>query len=81
MEWHWLRPHHQRDAVWVVAPALGLETVVMAVAGDDKEAVQRWLVEGVLSRPTAEQVAVWDADPLRLLAMVIVQPFVFVKEL
>lgn len=79
VEWHWLRPHYQRDALWLVAPDLELEAVSAAMARDEALLVKEWLHEGRLAKPTEEQVAVWEADPTVRLQMLIVQPFVLVQ--
>lgn len=78
--WHWLRPHHERDALWVVATALDLEAVGAALARDDAEAVRAWLADGSLCKPAQEQLDRWEHDPLHPLSMLIVQPFVLVQE-
>lgn len=78
--WHWLRPHHQRDALWVVSPALDLEAVGAALTRDDAEAVRTWLADGSLSKPDKIQLDSWENDPLHPLSMLIVQPFVLVQD-
>lgn len=78
--WHWLRPHHQRDALWVVAGNLDLETVGAALARDDAQAVRVWLADGSLRKPDKVQLDHWESNPLRPLSMLIVQPFVLVQE-
>lgn len=78
--WHWLRAHHQRDALWVVAAALDLEAVGTALAQDDAESVRAWLAAGSLRKPEKEQLDRWESDPLHPLSMLIVQPFVLVQE-
>ena len=78
--WHWLRPHQQRDALWVVAADLDLEAVGAALARDDAEAVRAWLADGSLCKPAQEQLDRWESDPLQPLSMLIVQPFVLVQE-
>ena len=80
VEWHWLRPHHQRDALWLVAPTLDLESVGAAIAQDDASAVRGWLADGSLCKPAAEHLDRWENDPLRRLSMLIVQPFVLVQD-
>jgi len=78
--WHWLRPHQQRDALWVVATDLELEAVGAALSRDDAAAVRAWLANGSLCKPDQEQLARWENNPLQTLAMLIVQPFVLVQE-
>ena len=78
--WQWLRPHHQRDALWVVASALDLADVGAALTRDDTEAVRTWLADGSLCKPAKEQLDRWESDPLHPLSMLIVQPFVLVQE-
>ena len=78
--WNWLRPHQQRDALWVVATSLDLEAVGAALTRDDAAAVRAWLADGSLSKPDKEQLDRWESDPLHALSMLIVQPFVLVQE-
>lgn len=78
--WPWLRPHLQREALFLVSPGLDLALVAAAVAGDDSAAVRGWLAEGRLRRPTAVEVAEWETVPERKFAMLIVQPFVLITE-
>jgi len=78
--WHWLRPHQQRDALWVVATNLDLEAVGAALTRDDAAAVRVWLADGSLCKPVKEQLDRWESDPLQPLSMLIVQPFVLVQE-
>lgn len=78
--WHWLRPHHERDALWVVATALDLEAVGAALTRDDAELVRAWLASGSLRKPEKVELDNWNSDPLHPLSMVIVQPFVLVQE-
>lgn len=78
--WHWLRAHHQRDALWVVAAALDLEAVGAALAHDDAESVRAWLADDSLRKPDKIELDSWESDPLHPLSMLIVQPFVLVQE-
>lgn len=78
--WHWLRPHHQRDALWVVAAGLDLEIVATALARDNAAAVRAWLADDSLCKPKQEQLDRWENHPEQPLAMLIVQPFVLVQE-
>ncbi len=78
--WHWLRPHHQREALWVVAAGLDLEIVGAALTRDNAAAVRAWLTDGSLCKPTQAQLDCWESEPQQSLAMLIVQPFVLVQE-
>lgn len=80
VEWHWLRPHQERDALWVVAAKLELPEVAAALARDDAAAVRGWLASGALAKPDAAQLERWNAAPTVKLRMAIVQPFVLVQE-
>jgi hypothetical protein len=78
--WHWLRPHQQREALWVVRAGLDLEIVGTALTRDNAAAVRAWLADGSLCRPNQEQLGRWEGEPEQPLAMLIVQPFVLVQE-
>lgn len=80
VEWHWLRMHLERGAVIVVSPELDLVEAAAKVAADDSSTVSTWIASGRISKPTLEQIGVWNADPARLFRMLIVQPYVLIQE-
>lgn len=75
--WALLAPHAAREALLLVdGPALA--EVGAAIADDDAAAVTRWLGDGTLRRPTAEEVTGWASEPVAFEAL-IVQPFVLAR--
>lgn len=78
--WRDLRPHAARGALFLVSQ-LDLVEAATAVAEDDTTAVQKWLSEGKLARPTADQHQAWEAEPDRPFDYLIVQPFVLARPL
>jgi hypothetical protein len=78
-EWDWLIPHAQRDAVVIVDSTLDLLDVGVAIATDNVLAVQHWISEQQLSKPSAEQLAAWGDDRTRRFNALIVQPYVLVQ--
>jgi len=78
--WQWLRAHNERGALILVEELLDLAMVGERVAADDTAAVQSWLASRLLSRPTAEQIAAWDAVPEKPFTMLVVSPFVLIQE-
>jgi hypothetical protein len=79
-QWQWLRAHNERGGLIVVDMMLELAEVGERVAADDQAAVHSWLASRLLSKPTAEQIAAWDALPETLFSMLVVSPFVLVQE-
>lgn len=77
--WLDLRQHALRGALFVVHPDAKLLEVGLAVASDDKAAVEQWLTSGQLARPSVEEHAAWEADLSRPFDFVIVQPFVLAQ--
>ena len=80
VQWEWLKPHVQRDAVVVVNPKLDLAAVGAAIANDNTQAVERWITEQLIRKPNAEQLAIWSSHNKRF-ASLIVQPYVLVQDL
>jgi hypothetical protein len=76
--WSWLRIHHQRGILFLVAEELELLEVALAVAEDRVELIRFWLDAGRLNQPRPEQVEEWEVSG-GLFAGVIVKPFVFFK--
>ncbi len=79
IEWSWLRRHLERDAVIIVAPALDLAAAAQRLAANDSGSVAAWIAAGQLSKPSAEQLAKWNAAPSQRFRMLIVQPYVLIQ--
>lgn len=84
--WELLEPHVKRDAVVVVNPNLDLVEVGVAIATDNTQAVERWITEQLIGKPTAKQLSQWNSSGNREGASetwhftsLIVQPYVLVK--
>lgn len=80
-EWNWLMPHAQRDQLLVVSPGLDLLDVGEAIASDNTAAVQVWIAEQLLAKPTANQLSDWNNEQEKRFNALIVRPFVLVQEL
>lgn len=79
--WTDLQPHAERQAVFVVDPSLILVDVAFNVARDNVKAISLWLEQGLLARPTPNQLADWNADPGREFRFLIVAPYVLIQNL
>ncbi|MEL6472131.1 MAG: DUF2288 domain-containing protein [Cyanobacteria bacterium J06623_4] len=79
VQWEWLKPHVQRDAVVVVNEQLDLADVGVAIASNNTQAVQRWITEQLIVKPDADQLATWSSQNKRFTSL-IVQPYVLVQE-
>ncbi len=75
-DWAALRPHHARDALFLVSPDLDLVEAAVAVATNRADRVEVWLTVGRLGRPTPEMLD--DLVGARF-QFVIVQPFVLAQ--
>lgn len=49
------------------------------MASDDADAVKRWIDEGKIKKPTAADLARWEASREARFESVVVQPFVLVR--
>jgi hypothetical protein len=79
-EWGWLRGHLERDGLVVVGPNLDLVEAGLKITLDDTAAIEGWIREQRLTKPTAEQVADWDRQRGKRFLILIVSPFVLIKE-
>jgi hypothetical protein len=78
-ELDWLMPHLQRDAVIVVTPGLELLDVGVAIATDNVAAVQHWISEQLIYKPSPNQISDWSTLHDQRFQSLIVQPYVLVK--
>lgn len=79
--WVDLKPHAERDAVFLVDPSLVLIDVGVAVVRDDVKSINSWLQSGSLARPTFTQISDWDRDQSREFRFLIVAPYVLIQNL
>ncbi len=79
-EWQWLRPHLERGSLIVVAPGLDLAEAGYRIAEDNASMVNKWIESGKLGRPTPAQMEAWNASPTKLFQMLIVSPYILLKE-
>jgi hypothetical protein len=79
VNWRELRIHLRRDALVTVAGDLNLVTVAAAVAADDAPQVGEWIAGGQLAKPTAAELAEWEAAPDKPFLMLIVQPYILIQ--
>lgn len=80
-EWTWLKSHAQRDGLIVIAPDLDILDAGYSISEDDKARVQAWIQSGKISKPTAQQIALWDKTPTKRFMSLVVQPYVLIQEL
>lgn len=80
VEWSDLIPHAQRDALIVVNESLNLVDVGVAIASDDVKVVRGWISEGLIQKPSVEQLGAWNISPEQKFSTLIVQPFVLVAK-
>lgn len=80
-EWEWLIPHVKRDAVIVVSLDLDLLDVGEAIANDNISSVQRWIDEQLISKPSNQQLGLWNSNQQKRFNTLIIQPYVLVQEI
>ncbi len=79
IEWRDIIPHSQRDAVIVVTSSLDILDVGMALANDEVQAVQHWISEQLIYKPSQEELSDWNGQPAKTFSALIVQPFVLIE--
>jgi hypothetical protein len=79
--WQWLKPHMERGAIVIVASALDLAEAGERMAADDSFSVAGWIDAGLVGKPTAADIARWDAEPQKKFLTLIVSPYVLIQEI
>ena len=79
--WSGLREHVARDGIIFCSLELDLVETGIAVAEDQTEWVSAKVASGHIAKPTAEELAFFEANPKTLFRFLIVQPFVLVQQL
>ncbi|MEO1068981.1 MAG: DUF2288 domain-containing protein [Cyanobacteria bacterium J06638_6] len=78
--WAWISPHANRGAVVVVDQRLDLVEVGLAIATDNTTAVNHWIAEALITKPSPFQLEIWDQTAKKQFQSLIVQPFVLVQD-
>lgn len=81
VDWTYLRPHFQRDALYFVDPALKLSEVGAAFANNEKSRVEEWLKSGDLVKISDLHAQQWEAAPDTRFEALVVSPFVLCRPL
>lgn len=79
-DWAWISPHANRGAVVVVDQSLDLVEVGVAIATDNTFAVNHWIAEALITKPSPLQLEIWDQTAKKKFQSLIVQPFVLVQD-
>jgi len=79
-QWDWLRAHLERAGIIIVSPDLDLVEAGLKISDNDTLAIQSWIDTGKLSKPSAQQVAEWDANKEKRFQTLIISPFVLIQE-
>ena len=79
-DWRMLRAHLERGGVIVIDTLLDLVEVGCGVAADDVKAIERWILSGLIAKPSAQQIEKWDAEQGKRFLCLIVSPYVLIQE-
>ena len=78
--WNDLAPHEARQALILIDSSLDLADVGSKVASDDVESIKAWMDQGLVSRPTEEQLEGYKANPhSKQFHFLIIQPYVLAQ--
>jgi len=80
VDWRSLRIHIQRDALILVAAQLDLVEVAIEVTADAVAVVGDWVKNGLLVKPTAEQLKAWETELDKPFRMLIAAPYILIQE-
>ena len=78
-EWSWVKPHVLRDSVIVVEGSLSLLDVAVSVAQNQVAQMKLWIDQGLVRKPSAQEISAWDLNPSQKFLSIIVQPFVLIQ--
>lgn len=76
--WDILKPHHEREALFMLDEHLDLAAVGFAMARDEVEYIKQWINANEVYRPTDEQIELWEKNNTEF-QYLIIQPYVLVK--
>jgi hypothetical protein len=77
--WHELQRHFASGCVVSVRPGLDLVEAALSVSKDEKEKVEKWILDGKMGKTTDEEARIWHESKAEVWA-VVVKPWVLVQE-
>lgn len=80
VEWRLLQPHYDRGALINVQVGLDLIEVALQISKDNKQAVEQWIAEAAINKPTPAQAQEWQEEDTRFRSLV-VAPFVLMQHI
>ena len=79
-DWELLKPHHERNALFILDSELNLIDTAINIALDRVELVKGSMNKNQIRRPKEKEVCLWDKSPNRKIGkFLIVSPYVFLK--
>lgn len=79
-EWSWLRAHLNRGGLILVNDSLDLADAALKVAADDSAAIEQWVSDGKIGKPSEAQILHWNEDKQKKFSMLIISPYVLIQE-
>lgn len=79
-EWSYLRAHLGRGGLILVDDSLDLADTAHKVAADDATIIQQLVENGMIGKPSDEQIRSWEEDIHKKFSMLIVSPYVLFQE-
>ena len=80
VDWRSLRIHMQRDVLILVADQLDLVEVACQVTADAATLIAGWIENGLLLKPSAEQLVCWETELDKPFKMLIAAPYILLQE-
>ncbi len=77
-KWNELGPQLAKDCIIIVSSQLSLSEVASQIAEDNTETVQGWIAEGVISKPSEEDIQRWGKENPKFMC-IIVKPFLLAQ--
>jgi hypothetical protein len=78
-QWSDLQPHAERSALFILEPGIDIVDVGVAIVADDITKIESLLNEGILTRPTPNQLKSWDLIPEKPFRILIIAPYVLIQ--
>ena len=79
-EWSWLRAHLERGGLIVIDGNLDLIEVASQISNNDSATIESLIISGGISKPSGDQLALWDSQPTKLFTISIISPYVIIQE-
>lgn len=78
--WDWLRAHLMQDSIIIIDSKLVLHEIAEKMVKNDTVYIEHLINNQLISKPSAQQISLWNSTPDILFSILIIRPYILIQE-